>query len=61
MEISKEMDLENLTGYQELKSEAEKQILSQNPELKNNPEELQKHTNTFILTYNQDALFAQNP
>ncbi len=61
MDISKEMDLENLTWYQELKSEAEKQILSQNPELKNNPEELQKYTNTFILTYHQDALFAQNP
>lgn len=61
LKISKEMGLENLTGYQELKSEAEKQILSQKPELKNNPEELQKYTNTFILTYNQDALFAQNP
>lgn len=60
-ELTKEMNLPNLNWYQELKSEAEKQILSQNPELKNNPEELQKYTNTFILTYNQEELFAQNP
>lgn len=61
LELSKEMNLPSLNWYQELKTEAEKQVLLQNPELKNNPQELEKYTNTFILTYNQEELFAQNP